>query len=452
MLGDLLRRGRSAADTEERWGSFGSFGFQGIQYPVAWSANRPETPDATFLSFVDGVHRRNGVVAAAVHTRALLLSQLRFIYRRTRVAAQHGDLWGDRTLSPLERPGTMTRPELLYRLELDASYSGSAYVARVGNRLHRLMPDHVTFVLGSDSDPSWDGDAVRVPYDAEVVAILYHESRGVGGARRPTVFLPEEVAVWSPEPDPVNFWRGQSWVTSVIREIATDGQATEHVQKFFEQATTPNMVFTLDAGKTPDEVRQFAEVINERHSGATNAWRNLFLGGGADVKVVGSSLESLNLKDLTGGLENRVAIRSRVPAVILGAREGLSGSSLNAGNYVSARRLLADGWFAPTAQSLCAALEAVVPAPSGSELWFDSSEVLFLQEDEKDAAEIIRTQANSVRTLIDGGFDPGTVVDAVSTGDLTRLVHSGNVSVQLRPVDEAGTPSVKTQSQLEAES
>lgn len=447
MLGDLLRRGRPSTGTEQR---FNSFGFQGIHYPFALSSNRPESPDATFLAFIDGIHRRNGVVAAAVHTRALLLSQLRFTYRRDRSSGRAGELWGDRGLSVLERPGSSTRPELLYRLELDASYAGSAYVARVGNELFRLMPDHVTFVLGSDSDPTWDGDVMRVPFDAQVVAILYHDARG-GSSRRPRVFMPNEVAVWSPEPDPVNFWRGSSWVTSVAREIATDGQATEHVQKFFEQATTPNMVFTLDASKTPDEVKQFADVINERHTGAGNAWRNLFLGGGADVKVVGSSLESLNLKDLTGGLENRVAIRSRIPAVILGAREGLSGSSLNAGNYVSARRLLADGWFAPTAQSLCASLERIVPAPSDSELWYDESEVLFLQEDQRDAAEIIRTNANTVRTLIDGGFDPASVVVAVTTGDMTRLEHTGNVSVQLRPVDADGTPSAKTQSQLEDE-
>jgi hypothetical protein len=38
-----------------------------------------------------------------------------------------------------------------------------------------------------------------------------------------------------------------------------------------------------------------------------------------------------------------------------------------------------------------------------------------------------------MRTLVDGGFDPQSVIDAVTTGDMSLLVHSGNLSVQLQP-------------------
>jgi hypothetical protein len=51
----------------------------------------------------------------------------------------------------------------------------------------------------------------------------------------------------------------------------------------------------------------------------------------------------------------------------------------------------------------------------------------------QDAASIVSTQAATMRTLIDGGFDPDSVVDAVPRGDLSRLVHSGKLSVQLQP-------------------
>jgi hypothetical protein len=39
-----------------------------------------------------------------------------------------------------------------------------------------------------------------------------------------------------------------------------------------------------------------------------------------------------------------------------------------------------------------------------------------------------------MRTLVDGGFEPSSVVDAVTTGDMARLIHTGSVSVQLQPL------------------
>jgi hypothetical protein len=71
----------------------------------------------------------------------------------------------------------------------------------------------------------------------------------------------------------------------------------------------------------------------------------------------------------------------------------------------AARRLLADGWFSPTVANLCAAFEPLVPVPSGSELWYDASEVLFLQEDQKDAADITQTNAVAMRQLVEAGFE-----------------------------------------------
>ena len=160
--------------------------------------------------------------------------------------------------------------------------------------------------------------------------------------------------------------------------------------------------------------------------------------------MVGTALNDIGMKDIQGGVETRIAMRSRVPAVVLGAREGLSGSSLNTGNYSAARRLLADGWFSPTAANLCAALEPLVPVPSGSELWYDPSEVLFLQEDQKDAADIMQTNAVAMRQLVEAGYDPSTVIEAITTGDMSKLTHTGNVSVQLQPPGSGTSPGGST--------
>ena len=421
--------GRTAPNqgTEERF----DFSFGGVPYIFGADGSSPDRVDNNFVSYVENIHDKHGVVAAAVATRSLLLSQVRFKFRRV-----DGSLYGTPALAPLEQPGGYTRPELLARLEHDVSYSGTALIGRRGGELFRLAPDKTTFILGSDSDPTWQGNKLVAPFDAKVIGLSYRPQASTGPAE---LFFEGEFAVWAPEPDPIHFWRGKSWVTSVMREVLIDGQVTDHQGKFFEKAATPGLVFMMDPSRTPDEIKQYQELVERKFAGVGNAYKNMFLGGATDVKVVGSSMQDLALGELQGTFENRVAVRSRIPAVVLGTKEALSGSSLNAGNYSAARRMLADGWFSPTVDNLCAALESVVPAPrDGSELSYDPTRVLFLQEDQKDAADITQTNSVAMRQLVEAGFDPATVVAAVTTGDMSRLTHTGNVSVQLQPPGSGG--------------
>jgi hypothetical protein len=191
------------------------------------------------------------------------------------------------------------------------------------------------------------------------------------------------------------------------------------------------------------EIQEFQELFEKAYGGVGNAYRTWFIGGGSDVTVVGSKLGELALREVQGGFESRFAIRSRVPATVLGIREGMAGSALNAGNYSATRRMWADGWFSPTVQDLCAVLETVCPPPPGApaELWYDPSEVLFLQEDQKDAADITAANAQAIRTLTEAGYEPSSVVDAVTTGDLSKLTHTGVYSVQLQAPGANGNPS-----------
>jgi hypothetical protein len=93
-------------------------------------------------------------------------------------------------------------------------------------------------------------------------------------------------------------------------------------------------------------------------------------------------------------------------------------------------------------------METVVPPPSGSRLWYDERDVPFLADDIKDAAEVQSQQAQAMRQLVDAGFRPETVIDAIVSGDLKRLEHSGLMSVQLLPpgttAEKEGTPPPAT--------
>ena len=316
------------------------FSYGGNTYPLNLRQSMPGSPQVKigndFPSYVEHAYRQNGVVGAAITARALLLSELRFKWRNN----VDGSMFGTTDLAVLERPGPMTRPELLHQAEQHVSLCGNAFFHRSPDGLRLLRPDWVEVLLGTDQDtdhPGWAEDAVVMGY-------LYKP--GGPGSQEPVTFIsPDEVAHWKPEPDPENPWRGESWVQSVALEISTDGQATRHLSKFYEHAATPNLVFVMDKQVPATQVQEYAEAINDRHSGTRNAYRNMVIGGGADVKVVGADMAQLNYKATQGQHETRIASRARVPAVILVISEGMQVSSLNAGNYSSTRCMWASRLF-----------------------------------------------------------------------------------------------------------
>jgi hypothetical protein len=80
------------------------------------------------------------------------------------------------------------------------------------------------------------------------------------------------------------------------------------------------------------------------------------------------------------------------------------------------------------------AFSNIVKVPDGTRLWFDDSGVSFFQEDVSDEAMIRSTNASTIRTLIEAGYEADAVVIAVITGNFDRLIgaHSGLFSVQLQ--------------------
>lgn len=407
-----------------------SFLFNGHNYPLglqtSWGDRTKEGPPSSLPGYV-ALATASPPAFAAQLVRANLLSQARFVWRATRAAAKPGNLFGNPDLAPLEAPWpNATTGELLSRMEWNAGLAGNAFVWRGNGRLRVLRPDWVTIVVGSDQEPE---DAVYA-LDGEVTGYIYQPG-GPGSKSKPRFLLPEQTVHWSPIPDPLATYRGMSWLTPVVREMQADSQATEHKIRFFDNAGTPNLVFTLDKTLKPEAVQKFADVINENHTGAANAYRNMFLGGGADVTVVGTDLKQLDFSNVQGAGENRISVASRVPASILGIREGLQGSALNAGNFGQARRVLADSWLHPSLADLCAALQKLVRVPEKAELWYDP-DIPFLREDAKEHADTQALEAQTIRTLVEAGYDPVSVVEALVADDYSLMKHTGLYSVQLQ--------------------
>lgn len=382
--------------------------------------------------YVDAV-KASAPAFGAQLVRSLLLSQVRFKVRSFDTQEVRP---ASRALDLLRRPWPKgSTAELLTKMEWHAGIAGNAFVYRnpAEQRLRLLRPDWMALIFGSLDDPV-DSDW---QIDSELLGYVYQPG-GFTSGKPIQHLLPETVAHWAPLPDPLSTERGMSWMTPVVREVTGDVEATKHKIAFFRNGATPNVVVKNIPATNPAAFEKWVEKFKAGHEGVDNAYKTLYLANGADFTVIGSKLGELDYKAIQGASETRISVASRVPAAVLGISEGLAGSALNAGNYTAARRNLADGWLYPTLGSLAAALEQIVPIAESDELWWDASNVPFVREDAKDAADIQQIKAATLRSLVEAGFEPETAVAAVEAQDMSLLSHTGNVSVQLQPAGQAG--------------
>lgn len=375
---------------------------------------------------------------AAQLVRALTLAGVRFVFRNPPWhPSTPRRTFGSSALAPLERPWrNATTGDMVGRMEWHEGLAGNSYVHRrsippgpnapTGTRLRVLRPDWVGILYGSDLEPDYPAHAL----DGELLGYVY-ANNGFANPSRIETLLPDSVAHWAPIPDPENAGIGMSWITPAVREIQADRAVTDHKLAFFRQGATPNMV-VKGLPTNIDQFKEIVELLESEHAGVANAYKTLYLSQGADATVVGAQLDQLDLKGVQGAGETRIAELSRVHPVILGSAEGLQGSALNAGNFGMARRIYADSFVYPMLQNLAASVAPLVPVPSDAELWYDVVDMPLLREDAKDAADIVLVQAQAIRQLVDGGFNPDSSVSSVVGLDLSHLQHSGMLSVQLQ--------------------
>ena len=411
----LVDRLRNKPAPERALGSVDGYTF----WSNTWDSGSTGQSLESFQDFVNGGMKNNGVVFAAITARQMLLSEARFKFRNFR----EKETFGSPALTKLETPwpnGTTGR--LISRMEQDASLAGNAYIWDQGTEFKRLRPDCVSIIVTDEGAGTVIGYLYQVPNQDEV-------------------FIPAgEMRHYMPIPDPMTLgeYKGQSWLTPVVTDILSDVAMTDHKAMFFRNAATPAMVVKHEKKFHPDTKAEIKEQLAARYEGVENAYKSLILDGGADLQIVGANMEQIDFAVTQGAGENRIAVAAGVPAVVLGIKEGLGGSSLNAGNYGEAMRRFADITCRPLWREMAATLAPSVNVPSGSELWYDASDITALKNDEVKQAGIEAQQASTIRQLVDGGFKPESVVQAVTSGDFTDLEHSGLAPVQVQPKAEGG--------------
>jgi hypothetical protein len=366
----------------------------------------------------------NGMVYGLVRRRVEMFAQARLTFKRLGAGPKPmaADVFTTSALSVVDNPVAM-----LARMELDVAVAGNSYWVSRNGQLWRLPPEDVSIVVGSSVDTTDPATA----WDARIVGYVYQPKTTSAPATE--VFMPAEVCHYRPEQDPDARFRGMSWLRPALEDIASDNGARRYVTKFFENNATVNLAFVFPPEVQMATVTAFRDAFSAKHDGADRAFRTAFIGGGADPKLIGSTLKDLDTANVRQQIHADLCMAAGIPPTTAGIQTGTYQ------NTKESNRAFADikGRFLWLA--LVDALRPVIDAPAGAELWYDVSGVSALQSDAKDDADILAVLSQAMRTLVDGGFDPQSVVSAVTVGDLAQVTHSGLVSVQLLPPGQGDT-------------
>lgn len=428
---------------------------KGYDMPAFWETGSPaiwrslvspgsEKIGNNFEEYVRRGYQSNGVVFACQLARQMLFSEARFAWRRY-ANGRPQMLFTTPEMDLLNEPwpgGSIG--DLLMRMEQDAGNAGNFYATLAddagnlgrsatgpGRRIVRLRPDWVKILIGSSSGNPNAADAKTVGY-------VYSSPAAAGADPTKSILAANEVVHYSPIPDPLARYRGMSYLTPVLRDIEADDAATRHKGKFFEQGATLSTVVTLDKDVTPAQYEEFVAKFKAQTAGVDQAYKTLFLGGGADVTINSANMQQLDFKVTQGGGETRIAAATGMHPTLVGLSEGLQGSSLNAGNFQAAIRLTADKTIRPLWRTAATALGTILTSPAPDvRLSYDDRDVAFLRDDSTDVAAIAQQHAATLASLTTAGYDPDSAVEYLETGNLRALKHTGLYSVQLQT---PGTP------------
>lgn len=402
--------------------------YGGHQYLLANQSYGPNEPPVLLTG--NSAYTTNGVAFAVERRRIELFRQASFKWKRYGVGPKPmaADLLTTSGLAPLDNPG-----KLLEWMLLDADLAGNAFAVLHEGRLRRLNPQWCTIVSGSQLEP----DDPDVAWDAEPIGLIYRPPMKPAAAES---WLWSEVAHFAPIQDPDARWRGMSWMSPVLAEVSNTNAYNTYVSKYWENNATPNNVVTFNPDVDLETVAEFKDLFLEKHEGVERAFRTAFLGGGADIKMVGANLKDLAAKEITADQFAKICAAGGVPPIVVTIVPGLESASTYA-NYASAHRAFADLTMRPLWLEAVRSLAKLVRAPQGFELWYDVSDVSALQADALDDAQVQQAQFTTMEIGVRTGFDPDTVAQAVTTGDTSKVIgnHTGKVSVQLQ---EPGAGSV----------
>jgi phage portal protein BeeE len=378
-------------------------------------------------------YQSNGVVFACTLVRMMMLAEATFKFRS--LADKH--LFGNEDLRILEYPWPgATAGELWARMEQSSSTGGNAFVAKVeDDELLMLPADEVVIV--SEVVTSSAGVRYKRP-----IGYDWDPDRFPGPTGRDSkaqFFTTDEVAHWSPIPDPLARFRGMSWLTPVLREVASDSAMTAYKTLYMDHGS-PVTAVKYDRALKPESVDYLMDRIAAKFGGVKNAWRPLIFDQGAEP-VLSAGLDVLDFRNVQAGGELRICAAAGVSPILIGLRAADGGET-----YQSAMRQFADMHARPLWRSACAALQHLVPnvPDRGVQLWFDTSDIAALQAAETEKAQVTQVSAAAILTFIQAGMTSDSAILATNAGDLSLLKPDPNATPDAAGSKTGQAPGTQT--------
>ena len=378
-------------------------------------------------------YETNGVVFACTLVRMMMLAEATFKFRS--LTDKH--LFGNNDLRILEYPWPgATAGELWARMEQSSSLGGNAFVAKVENDELLMLPANEVVIV-SEMVTSSSGVRYKRP-----IGYDWDPTRLPGATAKNTTaqfFTTDEVAHWSPIPDPTARFRGMSWLTPVLRDVQADSGMTAYKSLYMDHGSPVQAVKYARPLKA-ETVDYLMDRIQAKFGGVANAWRPLIFDQGADP-VLAAGLDALDFRNVQAGGELRICAAAGVSPILIGLRNAEAGES-----YQAAMRQLADMHMRPLWRSACASLQKLVPnvPAQGVQLWYDTSDIAALQAAETEKAQVTQVSSAAMLTFIQAGFTRESTILAVTSGDLTLLVPDPNASTPSVTERETITADVKT--------
>jgi hypothetical protein len=367
-----------------------------------------------FTAWAQKAHAGNSVVFSAFLIRMMLFSEARLCWQ----ALDDKHLFGNTDLSIFEHPWgpDSITGNLLARMEQDAGLAGNAYIwAPPGEgRLVRLRPDWTTIISELVAVENGTG---KPGYYRDKIGYWFEPPKGVTDQGKGFFVHAAEVCHWAPVPDPQADFRGMSWLTPIVREVASDDGLTQYKIRYLENSASPNLLIKYAAKLQDATVDKIRERMAARHGGVDNAFKTLVLDQGADVTVIGNSLAQMDFSNVSAAGTERILAASMVPGVLVGL-EPLRGAGKG---YLESMHKFADLWARPQWRSVCGALGQLVTVPAGNRLWFDTADIAALQDAAMERGQTALVNMQAILTARQAGYTRESITVAVTSGDITKL-------------------------------
>jgi HK97 family phage portal protein len=236
-------------------------------------------------------------------------------------------------------------------------------------------------------------------------------------------------------PNPEDAFRGMGPVQAILTDLDATKYSAEWNRNFFLNSAEPGGLIEVDRRLDDDEFDELTARWREQHRGVANAHR---------VAVIEQGMKwverAFNQRDM-----QFAELRGVASAVI---REAFGMPKFAIGDVDDVNRASADAsaaWFAaylttPRLERIKGALNfELLPmyGPTAEDLEFDYVSPV-PADAERDNARLT-TQANAAKTLVDAGFDPVAVLEAVGLPEIAH-VGQGPAALPTRLAPAAHTP------------